>query len=149
VTNVLLRAALSLLAGTLLAGCFTRAFLPERPILECREQQALCRPGSFSEVTLDTSVPGYIAATRTEQRMRIRQVAGLNGPENEFAVAFNAGPALATIRVTSEALHTVRFRSGGSRPRTGAPPARAAPTPSGSPPASPTASRETMISLHR
>jgi hypothetical protein len=116
-----LRVQLLVLILPMLIGCTTAVYLPERPRLVCPEPEIVCHPGTFDQVTIDTSSavngPG-------NYHFAISQVNGLNGKGNEFGVVFpqrgrSSVEALATIRssgrrnlqITTDKMVSVRFRS--------------------------------------
>ncbi|MEO5929725.1 MAG: OmpA family protein [Candidatus Kapaibacterium sp.] len=104
---------LSLLLALSVSGCVPSVRMPERARLECPEPPPPpCLPGKFAEVTIDTSSS---ASGRSSHYLTISQVQGLNGADDEYAVAFpsaGTGGALATIRPhgARDQLHPVGFR---------------------------------------
>lgn len=113
------RCLLSLLSGAvalgvgLLGGCTTIIHFPERSRLQCVEaSDPPCRPGEFSERTIDTSS----TIGRSTHYLKISPVSGLNGDDDEFSVGFtrpDGSHGLATIRERNgrspEELIGVRF----------------------------------------
>lgn len=82
------------------AGCVTIVPFKEQERLECPEPPPpVCKPGSFNEITIDTS-----SAQRafSSHHLAISRVSGLDTKADEFSVAFGARSdgraALATIR---------------------------------------------------
>jgi hypothetical protein len=102
--HVLALSALAIVAS----GCSTQIVLPDRALLECPEPSALCQPGRFDEIRIDTT-------SETDFYLAIRRVDGLDGPANEFGVGFPTGPnaprsGYATVRETTrDGLITVAF----------------------------------------
>jgi hypothetical protein len=92
-----------------LVGCSTQIVLPDRELLDCPEPTALCQPGRFDEVRIDTS------SDNSSSFLAIRRVDGLDGEANEFGIGFPTGrdaprTGYATVReVARDGIITVAF----------------------------------------
>lgn len=100
---------LLLSAAAFLPGCSTRVNMKQRPLYECPDPFVPCRPGLFSQTTLDTGSAGY------GYYLVIDRVKGLDTDDDEFGVAFPSGAGggsegLATIRRKErDEIHRTRF----------------------------------------
>ncbi len=94
---------LPLLGTLLLGGCFSVVHFPDRARMECIDPPPPpCLPGSFSEITIDTSS----TTGRSSHYLKIERVGGLSGADDEFGIGF-------IERDGSRGIATIRGRNGG------------------------------------